>query len=533
MAMAKMTVFSHSDFDPFGNIYTNDVLDILKASQHRAKKRKSEVTVELLLTVMFKTNAWDSSSYLRKLVERSSSRHECTDLSFYNGLKAHEKLQRGPGYSRDALIALRKANGIRIEYGDSYIGMFHLLLSVLGTHLWHKDTKGNESYAKAVKSVAVNMKNGHKISSRTADCSSYGYIVKHCEDMTEQIRQGEVKPALAREDDIRRFVGVLCKRARSSIVLVNGCSFSKLSLVHGAVKRIIECGPPHLQDCKFISLNAISLEYHTRNLWGFEDGFNDVLDYLRRSERKVILFVEGVHCITSNRATAVSFRNAIASGQLQCICTTTPSEFHNEMASDCIFENYFQRVDIADVTVSETLTLLRHKRSFYEKSHGVRILDSTLVAAAHLAARYISSSKMPLSAMDLVDEAAASFAIKQAFKPKDIAILDERLRMLEVETETLKKDIDVDYTSRERLETVRKQKTDLENALTASREEYYQDGDIRRSMAESEFDSMFDTGCMETAKVAKKTLVKRVVRPDAVFQIISSMLGVSPDLLEF
>jgi ATP-dependent Clp protease ATP-binding subunit ClpC len=255
-----------------------------------------------------------------------------------------------------------------------------------------------------------------RLRSGTPTLSSYS------RDLTAAARAGELDPVIGREDEIERVIAILSRRSKNNPVLVGEPGVGKTAVVEGLAQRIARGDvPPPLRDKRVLSLSLGPLVAGTKYRGEFEARVKRILDEIRRAAREIVLFIDELHTLVGAGAAEGSLdlssmiKPELARGELQCIGATTFEEYRKHIEADAALERRFQPVMVNEPTIDQTIKILQGLRSRYATHHGVAIDDAALDAAAHLSARYIVDRFLPDKAIDLVDEAAASVALRRGF----------------------------------------------------------------------------------------------------------------------
>jgi ATP-dependent Clp protease ATP-binding subunit ClpB len=288
----------------------------------------------------------------------------------------------------------------------------------------------------------------------------YGY------DMVEQFKKGQQDPVIGRDDEIRRVIQILSRKTKNNPILIGDPGVGKTALVEGLAQRIANRDVPNNLVCQVWNLDIGSLVAGSKFRGDFELKLKTVLKEIRDSQGKIILFIDEIHQVLGagkSEGGAMDAANLLkpmlARGELRCIGATTLEEYRRYIERDGAFERRFQKIDLDEPSVNESISILRGLKYRFENFHGVKIKDSSLVNAAQLSSRYISGRYLPDKAIDLVDEAAAMLRIGLDSKPEPIDSLERRKWLLETEIKALEEERD--ESSLERLKQL---KVDLASA---------------------------------------------------------------------
>ncbi|MDO8973793.1 ATP-dependent chaperone ClpB [Reyranella sp.] len=369
-----------------------------------------------------------------------------------------------------------QAEAIAEKAGDSFVTVERMLVALVLA----KGTPAAEALAAGgVKPQALEKAVQELRKGRTADSASaeegYDALKKYARDLTQAARDGKLDPVIGRDEEIRRAIQVLSRRTKNNPVLIGEPGVGKTAIAEGLALRIVNDDVPEsLKNKKLMSLDLGSMVAGAKFRGEFEERLKAVLSEISSAEGEIIVFIDELHTlIGAGKADGAMdasnmLKPALARGELHCVGATTLDEYRKHIEKDAALARRFQPVFVAEPTVEDTISILRGLKEKYELHHGVRIADSSIVAAATLSNRYIADRFLPDKAIDLMDEAASRIRMQVDSKPEALDELDRRIMQLKIEKEALKKESD--QASRDRLERLEKELSELEQksaALTA------------------------------------------------------------------
>jgi ATP-dependent Clp protease ATP-binding subunit ClpB len=368
------------------------------------------------------------------------------------------------GRSLDSL--LDRAEAFRKEFDDDYISIEHLILAYakddrIGRSLF-QEFNLNEN---KLKDIIQQVRGSQKVTDQNPE-GKYESLEKYGRDLTQLAREGKVDPVIGRDDEIRRTIQILSRRTKNNPVLIGEPGVGKTAIVEGLAQRIINRDVPEsLRDRKLIALDMGALIAGAKYRGEFEERLKAVLKEVTESQGNIILFIDEIHTVVGAGATQGAMdagnllKPMLARGELRCIGATTLDEYRKYIEKDAALERRFQSVYVDEPSVEDTISILRGLKERYEVHHGVKISDSSVVAAALLSNRYISDRFLPDKAIDLVDEAAAKLKMEITSNPEELDEVNRKVLQLEMERLSLQKEFD--EASRERLEKLEKELADL------------------------------------------------------------------------
>ncbi|HEV2591591.1 MAG TPA: AAA family ATPase [Gaiellaceae bacterium] len=339
-----------------------------------------------------------------------------------------------PNASASFARVLDKADDERKKLEDDYISIDHLFLAL-------EPVPRDEIVAWIDK-----VRGGQRVTSQDAE-GTYEALAKFGRDLTEAAEQGKLDPVIGRDEEIRRVIQILSRRTKNNPVLIGEPGVGKTAIAEGLAQRIVAGDVPEgLKDRRVWSLDIGSLLAGSKYRGEFEERLKAVLNEIKSSEGRIVLFIDELHTIVGAGAAegAVDAANLLkpmlARGELRCVGATTLDEYRKHIEKDAALERRFAPVYVGEPSVADTIAILRGLKERYEAHHGVRIRDAALVAAAVLSHRYIADRFLPDKAIDLVDEAASRLRMEIDSSPLELDEANRRVVQLEVELAAMAKE---------------------------------------------------------------------------------------------
>ena len=437
-----------------------------------------------------------SSPLFRQVVDRAHGDPQALDRAMKKALvrlpsqdPPPEHVSISPQFSK----VLRNANELSKTQKDSYIAIDHLIQCLSQDPSIERClADANVPNTKLIDSAIQQIRGTKRVDSKTADAEQENEnLKKFTIDMTALAREGKIDPVIGREEEIRRVIRILSRRTKNNPVLIGEPGVGKTTVVEGLASRIVNADvPANLAACKLLSLDVGSLVAGSKFRGEFEERMKGVLKEIEDSKEMIVLFVDEIHLLMGAGSSGEGGMDAanllkpmLARGQLHCIGATTLAEYRKYIEKDQAFERRFQQVLVKEPTIPETISILRGLKEKYEVHHGVNILDGAIVAAATLAARYLTARRLPDSAVDLIDEAAAAVRVTRESQPEALDTMERKLRQLQIEIHALERE--KDEAARSRLSQAQAEAANVEEELKPLREKYETEKQRSRDIQEA------------------------------------------------
>ena len=380
--------------------------------------------------------------------------------------------------AQDVDSVLAKAEGIADSMKDEYVSVEHLMIALLENpnknlrDIFKLFSIQKNEFLKVLQQVRGNT----RVTSDSPE-STYDVLKKYGHDLVEDARNKKLDPVIGRDSEIRNVIMILSRKTKNNPVLIGEPGVGKTAIAEGLALRIVRGDvPANLKDKTIFSLDMGALIAGAKFRGEFEERLKAVLGEIKKSEGKIILFIDELHTIVgagkSDGAMDAGnmLKPMLARGELHCIGATTLNEYRQYIEKDAALERRFQPVLVAEPTVEDTISILRGLKERYEVYHGVKIQDAALIAAATLSDRYISDRFLPDKAIDLVDEACAMIRTEMDSMPTELDELNRKIIQQEIAQAALKKE--EDKLSKERLEAVTKELAQLREKFNSMKAQW-------------------------------------------------------------
>ena len=455
--------------------FTQKSLETIQNAQTLAtENQNAQVEEEHLVYALLDQD----NSLIKELLKKIS-----TIEGFENELKTYiDKMPKMTGgaiqsdsiyVSQDVNKVLADAETTAKKMKDEYVSVEHIMLAIFDNansnikNLLKKYGINKNEFLKALADVRGNV----RITNDNPE-DTYDVLKKYGQDLTGLAREQKLDPVIGRDSEIRNVIRILSRKTKNNPCLIGEPGVGKTAIAEGLALRIVRGDVPEgLKDCTIFSLDMGSLVAGAKYRGEFEERLKAVLQEVKKSEGKIILFIDEIHTIVGAGKTdgAMDAGNLLkpmlARGELHCIGATTLNEYRQYIEKDQALERRFQPVMVDEPSVEDTISILRGLKERYEVYHGVKISDNALIAAATLSHRYISDRFLPDKAIDLIDEACAMIKTELESMPTELDEVSRKIMQLEIEETALSKE--KDEISKQRLADIQKEKAELKNKFDA------------------------------------------------------------------
>ncbi len=365
-------------------------------------------------------------------------------------VKGYPKVKGGNQYlSRPANEVMQRAATFLKEFGDEYIALEHLLLSILkvkdSVSQLLKDSGINE---RDLKAAIKSLRKGSKVTSHSAE-DTYNALNKYAVNLNEKARNGKLDPVIGRDEEIRRLLHILARRTKNNPLLIGEPGVGKTAIAEGLAHRIINGDiPQDLEDKEIYALDMGALIAGAKYKGEFEERLKAVIKEVTSADGQIILFIDEIHTLVGAGGgegamdAANILKPALARGELRSIGATTLKEYQKYFEKDKALERRFQTVLVNEPNEEDAISILRGLKERYETHHKINIKDEAIIASVQLSNRYITDRFLPDKAIDLMDEAAARLRLEMNSMPEELDEVERKIRHLEIEREAMKREND-------------------------------------------------------------------------------------------
>ncbi len=543
-------------------IFTEKSIEAINTSSEIAKQRKnSEILQAHLLAALIAQEAGIVGGVLDKL---GSDKRNALELGVRRVLESFPRVEGDSvSYypSTSFTKTINKASEIAKSMGDEFVSTEHLFLAVIEAPEPKQIAdlfRGLGVTKSAVEQVVMQMRGSTRVNSKTPE-STYDVLEKYGANLVELARNGKLDPVIGRDEEISRVIRILSRKTKNNPVLIGEPGVGKTAIAEGLAQRIVRRDVPDgLKDKTVFALDMGALIAGAKYRGEFEERLKAVLNKIKESDGKIILFIDELHTIVGAGRTDGSLdasnmlKPMLARGQLRCVGATTLDEYRQYVEKDPALERRFQSVYVGEPDVETSIAILRGLKERFETYHGVQIQDHALVEAAELSNRYISGRQLPDKAIDLVDEACARIKTQLDSMPAELDMLLRKLRRAEIEEKALEKenhDAERLAEVRKELEQMREQSSAMKAKWEAEKEaanksgklrEQIEDAKLRMERAEREYNlsqaaeikygelPKLEAQLKESmnAKSQERSMLKESVSADEIAEIVAEWTGI-------
>ena len=449
--------------------FTQKSLEAIQEAQNKAiENQNAQVEQEHILLALLE----QEDSLIKELIKKISN-EESLEEQVRNQVN---KLPRMTGGARqansiyvaqDVDLVLTNAEKTAKNMKDEYVSVEHIMLSIIDNANPKINTilKNNKISKSAFLKALLEVRGNTRVTSDNPE-DTYNVLKKYGQDLVQMAKDQKLDPVIGRDNEIRNVIRILSRKTKNNPCLIGEPGVGKTAIAEGLALRIVRGDVPEgLKECTIFSLDMGALVAGAKYRGEFEERLKAVLQEIKKSDGKIILFIDELHTIVGAGKTdgAMDAGNLLkpmlARGELHCIGATTLNEYRQYIEKDQALERRFQPVLVDEPTVEDTITILRGLKERYEVFHGVKIADNALVSAATLSHRYISDRFLPDKAIDLVDEACSMIKTEMESMPTELDEVSRKIMQLEIEETALSKE--KDEISKKRLDDIRKEKSEL------------------------------------------------------------------------
>ncbi len=451
------------------------------ALQKAVELAKVNENQNIEIEAVLKAALEESESLFKSVLERANIDTEHLNNAYTNKLKNYptvqgDNVQYGQYISPKANELFNSSESYMKSYEDEYISMEHIILAAMDVDDTTKQYVDNKK--EIIVEIIKKIRGGNHVTTQNPE-ANYEALEKYGRDLVEEVRQGNMDPVIGRDEEIRNTVRILSRKTKNNPVLIGEPGVGKTAIVEGLAQRIVRKDVPEsLLDKTIFELDLSALVAGAKYRGEFEERLKAVLKEVKDSDGRILLFIDEIHMLVGAGKTEGAMdagnmlKPMLARGELHCIGATTLNEYREYIEKDSALERRFQKVNVSEPDVEDTISILRGLKERYEVYHGVRIQDKALVAAAELSDRYITDRFLPDKAIDLVDQACATIRTEMGSNPTELDQVNRRVMQLEIEESALKNESD--NASKQRVQELQQElsnEKEKQNAIQSRVEE--------------------------------------------------------------
>lgn len=446
---------------------------IAEAQQIAVTRHHQEIDIAHVWKIFLQPNHFGRNFYTDAGIDVDQFEREVDKVLDEYPTVSGGNVQYGQNISQNLFNLLNEADQLREKFNDEFLSTEIVILALMKLKNYSLTKYLNQQglNEKEVQKNIEDMRGGDRVTSQNQE-ETYKALEKYGVDLVQQVKNGKQDPIIGRDEEIRDVIRILSRKTKNNPVLIGEPGVGKTAIVEGLAQRIVRKDvPENLKDKTVFSLDMGSLIAGAKFRGEFEERLKAVLKEVKKSDGRILLFIDEIHNIVGAGKTEGSMdagnllKPMLARGELHLIGATTLDEYRQYMEKDKALERRFQKVLVKEPTVEDTISILRGLKERFEIHHGVNIHDNALVAAATLSDRYITDRFLPDKAIDLVDEASASIRVEMNSMPTELDQVTRRLMQLEIEEAALKKESD--DASKKRLENLQEELADLREETNA------------------------------------------------------------------
>ena len=436
---------------------------IEKAQQLSQSQQLQNIEIEAVLLSALN----EDESIFKRTLDRANIDTEALEEAYNKKLNQYsvvkgDNIQYGQYISPKLNELFNKADKIKEEMQDDFMSMEHLLKAAIEVDQTTQEFVGNKK--EVINEIINKIRGGNRVTSQNPEVQ-YEALSKYGRDLVEEVGKGKMDPVIGRDEEIRNTIRILSRKTKNNPVLIGEPGVGKTAIVEGLAQRIVKRDVPEsLLDKTIFELDLSALVAGAKYRGEFEERLKAVLKEVKDSEGRILLFIDEIHMLVGAGKTEGAMdagnmlKPMLARGELHCIGATTLNEYRQYIEKDSALERRFQKVNVSEPDLEDTISILRGLKERYEVHHGVRIQDRAIVAAAELSDRYITDRFLPDKAIDLVDQACATIRTEMGSNPTELDAVNRRVMQLEIEENALKSESD--QASQIRLEELQKELAD-------------------------------------------------------------------------